>query len=119
MTTIRAVLDRVIVEREDHQGTIQLVGHKEHRGRVLAVGPGRWKQTAEGKELFFPTSLKPGDRVIFSHRAGMETEVEGQQLLVMREDDVMCVIEDDAEVGLSENWAPEKSQTVASLNFRT
>lgn len=119
MATIRAVLDRVIVEREEHQGTIQLIGHKEHRGRVLAVGPGRWKQTPEGKELFFPTSLKAGDRIIFSHRAGMETELDGKQLLVMREDDVLCAIDDEADVGMSENWAPEKSQTVASLNFRT
>jgi chaperonin GroES len=62
---------------------------KPVRGEVVAVGNGKILENGEIR----PLDLKAGDRVLFGKYSGTEVKVEGEELLVMREDDVMAVIE--------------------------
>lgn len=117
---IRALSDHVIVRREGVNSIIQVVGHKEHIGEVVAVGPGKHRaDPATGSEWFCPMTVKTGDRVMFSHRAGMETEIEGQKLLVMHEADILCVMEPDAAVGIGDDWRQESCDVVGTYNVGT
>jgi len=116
---IKALQDHVIVERESAHSVFEIVGHKEHRGIVVAVGPGKYRSDPEtGRDWFCPMTVNAGDRVLFSHRAGMEQEIEGRKLLVMHEADILCVLEDEASVALGEDWRAEKSQQVAAFDTR-
>ncbi|MGH6891164.1 MAG: co-chaperone GroES, partial [Dongiaceae bacterium] len=58
------------------------------RGEVVAAGPG--KVSEDGK--LRPLDVKSGDKVLFGKYSGTEVKVDGQELLVMREDDIMAVI---------------------------
>jgi chaperonin GroES len=62
---------------------------KPVRGEVIAVGNGKILENGETR----PLDLKAGDKVLFGKYSGTEVKVEGEELLVMREDDVMAVIE--------------------------
>jgi chaperonin GroES len=62
---------------------------KPQKGEIIAAGPG--KRNEEGK--IQPLDVKTGDKVLFSKYAGTEIKVEGEELLIMREDDIMGVIE--------------------------
>jgi chaperonin GroES len=64
------------------------VAEKPDQGEVLAVGPG--KKDDNGKLI--PMDLKVGDRVLFGKYSGQTVKVEGEEILVMREEDVMGVI---------------------------
>ena len=64
-------------------------GEKPDQGEVLAVGPG--KRDEAGKLI--PMDVKVGDRVLFGKYAGQTVKVDGQELLVMREEDIMGVLE--------------------------
>lgn len=64
-------------------------GEKPDQGEVLAVGPG--KRDEAGKLL--PMDVKVGDRVLFGKYAGQTVKVNGEELLVMREEDIMGVLE--------------------------
>lgn len=93
---IRPIHDRVIVrrleeERKTASGIVipDTAAEKPDTGEVLAVGNG--KVTAEGKVL--PLSVKKGDKVLFGKYSGQTVKVEGKELLVMREEDIMGVIE--------------------------
>lgn len=112
--SFRPINDIVIIERHNTPSTIVIPGQKEHRGRVLEVGPGRWTELENGKRVFHPTSLEPGDEVIFSHRAGMEVTVDGRTMLVMRENDILCVVEDGS-VGMTGNWNDEGGEVIATF----
>lgn len=117
--TVRALHDHIIVRRESAHNLFEIVGHKEHRGVVVAVGPGKFRSDPQtGREWFCPMTLKVGDRILFSHRAGMDTQIEGENLLVMHEADVLCVLEDDATVGMGEDWRTEQSTSVAAYDAR-
>jgi chaperonin GroES len=102
---IRPIDDIVFVEAEEGatQGGIILANHKQHVGRVVAVGPGKLRRGQDGKEFRDTPDVVVGDRVLFSWRAGMEEKVDGRDLLVMREPDIMAIIPDDAYVGPTEN----------------
>lgn len=87
--------DRIVVERDSREdvtaGGIVLpdsAKDKPARGRVLAVGEG--KLLADGKRSTL--QLKVGDRVIFSSYAGDEFKVDGEEYLLLREDDVLATI---------------------------
>jgi chaperonin GroES len=90
--------DRVVVERDESEETTaggivlpDTAKDAPARGRILAVGDG--KLTDDGKRA--PLQLKVNDRVIFSSYAGEKFETDdGTELLLMREDDVLAVIED-------------------------
>jgi chaperonin GroES len=62
---------------------------KPIRGEVLAVGNGKILESGEKRAL----DLKAGDKVLFGKYAGTEVKVDGEELLVMREEDIMAVIE--------------------------
>ncbi|SPE33726.1 Cpn10 chaperonin GroES, small subunit of GroESL [Burkholderiales bacterium] len=92
---IRPLHDRVIVKRLDNErktasGIVipDNVAEKPDQGEVVAVGPG--KRDDNGKLI--ATELKVGDRVLFGKYAGQAVKVEGDELLVMREEDIMGVI---------------------------
>jgi chaperonin GroES len=93
---IRPLHDRVIVKRIEEErksaGGIVIpdtAAEKPDQGEVLAVGKG--KKTEDGKLI--PLDVKVGDRVLFGKYSGQTVKVKGEELLVMREEDIMGVIE--------------------------
>jgi chaperonin GroES len=93
---IRPLHDRIIVERLEEEtktagGIIipDTAKEKPQQGRVIAVGKG--KKTEDGKVL--PLDVKTGDKILFGKYAGTEIKIEGKEFLMMREDDVLGVIE--------------------------
>ena len=93
---IRPLHDRSIVERLEEEtktagGIIipDTAKEKPQQGKVIAVGKG--KRTEDGKLL--PLDVKVGDKILFGKYAGTEIKIEGQEFLMMREDDVLGVIE--------------------------
>lgn len=89
--------DRVVLEREESEsktaGGILLPSsaqNKPARGKVVSVGDGR--QLANGKKA--PLQVKVGDRVLFASYAGDEFKVDGRELLLLREEDVLAIITD-------------------------
>ncbi|QDX82297.1 co-chaperone GroES [Denitratisoma sp. DHT3] len=93
---IRPLHDRVIVKRiEDERKTASGIvipdsaAEKPDQGEVLAVGTG--KILEDGKVR--PMAVKVGERVLFGKYSGQTVKVEGEELLVMREEDIMGVIE--------------------------
>ena len=92
---IRPLHDRVIVKRLDNErktasGIVipENAAEKPDQGEVVAVGPG--KKDDNGKLIAM--DLKVGDRVLFGKYSGQTVKVEGEEILVMREEDVMGVI---------------------------
>ncbi len=93
---IRPLHDRVIVKRvEEERKTASGIvipdsaTEKPDQGEVMAVGPG--KKDDNGKVI--PMDLKVGDRVLFGKYSGQAVKVQGDELLVMREEDIMGVVE--------------------------
>ena len=93
---IRPLHDRVIVKRLDEEkktasGIVipDTAAEKPDQGEVVSVGKG--KLTDKGKLI--PVDLKVGDRVLFGKYSGQTVRVKGDELLVMREEDIMGVIE--------------------------
>jgi chaperonin GroES len=64
-------------------------GEKPQEGEVIAVGPGARDESGK----LVPLELKPGDRVLFGKWSGTEVKIDGEDLLIMKESDVMGVIE--------------------------
>jgi chaperonin GroES len=92
---IRPLHDRVIVKRVEEEtttaGGIVLPGsaaEKPSQGVVLAVGNGKVLDTGEVR----PLDVKVGDKVLFGKYAGNEVKVDGEELIVMREEDIMGVL---------------------------
>jgi len=93
---IRPLHDRVIVKRVEEErtsaGGIVLpdsATEKPSQGEVLAVGNGKRLDNGEIRAL----DVKVGDKVLFGKYAGNEVKVDGEELIVMREEDIMGVIE--------------------------
>jgi len=93
---IRPLHDRVIIKRMEEErktaGGIVIpdtAAEKPIRGEVLAVGNGKILENGEVRGL----DLKVGDKVLFGKYSGTEVKVDDQDLLVMREEDVMAVLE--------------------------
>jgi len=93
---LRPLHDRIIVERmtEDEKSAGGIIipdsaKEKPQRGKVLAVGKGKIAED----ESIRPLDLKAGDVVLFGKYAGTEVKIENQDRLIMREDDVLAVIE--------------------------
>jgi len=93
---LRPLHDRLLVKRledkEQVQGGIIIpdtAKEKPQEARVLAVGPGR--VTDDGK--LQPLDIKVGDTVVFGKYAGTEVKIDGEDLLIIREDDVLGVLE--------------------------
>jgi chaperonin GroES len=93
---IRPLHDRVLVKRREHEtrsaGGIVIpdsAAEKPMRGEVIAVGNG--KLLDNGKRL--EPSVKVGEQVLFGKYSGSEVKAESEELLVLREDDIMAVLE--------------------------
>ena len=93
---IRPLHDRVIVRRMEEERTSpggivipDSATEKPIKGEVIAVGNGRVLDNGEVRAL----DLKAGDRVLFGKYSGTEVKVDGEEVLVMKEDEVMAVIE--------------------------
>jgi chaperonin GroES len=94
--TIRPLHDRLIVQRidegEQHVGGIIIpdsAKEKPQQGTVIAAGKG--KVNDDGKRV--PLDLKAGDRILFGKYAGQEITLDGEEYFIMKEDEVLAVIE--------------------------
>ena len=93
---IRPLHDRVIVKRLEEDRTSpggiaipDTAAEKPHHGKIVAVGKGKILDNGHVR----PCDLKVGDKILFGKYGGTEVKVDGEDLLVMREEDVMAVIE--------------------------
>jgi len=93
---LRPLHDRVIVKRLDNERTTasgivipESAAEKPDQGEVIAVGTG--KRTEDGKVL--APEVKAGDKVLFGKYAGQTVKVDGEELLVIREDEILAVIQ--------------------------
>jgi chaperonin GroES len=93
---IRPLHDRVLIKRvEEEQKTKggiiipDTAKEKPAEGKVIAVGNGRVLE--DGKVR--PLDVKPGDRVLFGKYSGTEVKVDGEEHLILREDDILVVLE--------------------------
>jgi len=94
---LRPLADRVVIKRieeeEVKKGGIIIpdtAKEKPQKGEVVAVGPGRLDE--EGKRM--PMEVKVGNKILFSKYAGTEVKIGDEEYLVMREDDILCIIEE-------------------------
>ncbi len=93
---IRPLGDRILVKRieedEKSKGGIIIpdtAKEKPQEGKVVAVGKG--KMLEDGKVV--PLEVKEGDRILFGKYAGSDVKIEGEEFLIMREDDVLGIIQ--------------------------
>jgi|TARA_B100000949_G_C13902496_1_gene293364 chaperonin GroES len=94
---VRPLHDRIIVERFD-EGEQQIGGiiipdtakEKPQRGKIIAVGKGKVKDDG----TVTPLDVKAGDTVLFGKYGGQEIKLDGNEYLIMREDEILGVIED-------------------------
>ncbi len=93
---VRPIGDRIIVQRveadQKTKGGIVLpdtAKEKPKEGKVVAVGPGKVLDNGETSSM----SLNEGDKVIFTSYAGTEVKLDGEDYLIMKEDDILAVLE--------------------------
>jgi len=93
---IRPLHDRVVIERLDEERTSaggivipDSATEKPVQGKVVAIGPG--KMLDDGKVI--PLGVQNGETVLFGKYSGTEVKIGGKELVVMREDDIMGVVE--------------------------
>ena len=93
----RPLHDRVVVERIDPEGKSaggiiipDTAQEKPSQGEIIAVGPGGRDEDCK----IIPIDLKVGDRVLFGKWSGTEVKIEGQELLFMKESDIMGVLQE-------------------------
>jgi len=93
---IRPLHDRVIVERLESETTTaggliipDTAKEKPIQGKVIAVGAGKRDDSGKVHAL----DVKEGDRVLFSKYGGTEVQIDGNERLIMREDDILAVVE--------------------------
>ena len=93
--TLKPLQDRVLVQRVDSEkvtaGGIVIpdaAAEKADQGVVLAVGPGKYDEHG----VLHAVAAQPGDRVLYSKFAGQTVKVDGQENLVLKEDDIMAIV---------------------------
>ena len=93
---VRPLQDRILAKRVEEEETTKggiiipdTAKEKPQEGKVIAVGPG--KTNDDGDTI--PLSVKKGDKVLFSKYAGTEINIEGEEHLFIREEDVLAVLE--------------------------
>ena len=95
-TSIKPLHDRVIVRRLDETSNQTAGGlfipdsakEKPQEGEVIAAGDGKYKENGERQ----PLDVKAGDRVLFGKYSGSEIKIDGEELLIMREDEILGII---------------------------
>ncbi len=97
MAEIKPLNDRVVVEPlEEGEKTVggiflpETAKEKPQQGKIVATGPGKVLESGERSAM----NVKKGDTVLFAKYSGTEVEVGGKDLLVMRESDLLAVLED-------------------------
>jgi len=93
---LRPLQDRIMVKRVEEEAKTKggiiipdTAKEKPAEGKVIAVGNG--KLGDDGKRI--PLEIKKGDRILFGKYSGTEVKIDGEEHLIMREDDVLAVIE--------------------------
>ena len=93
---IRPLHDRILVEREEEKAVKKggiiipdTAKEKPLEGKIIAVGNG--KVNDEGKKV--PLDVKAGDKILFGKYSGSEVKVDDQEYLIMKEEDVLAIIE--------------------------
>ena len=89
----RPLHDRVIEAEEKSAGGIIIpdtAKEKPSQGEVIAVGPGGRDETGK----LIPIDVKEGDRVLFGKWSGTEVKIDGEELLIMKESDIMGIIDE-------------------------
>jgi len=94
---IKPLQDRIVIKRieeeEKTKGGIIIpdsAKEKPQEGRVVAIGDGKTLET--GKKA--PLTVKPGDKILFGKYSGTEIKIDGEEHLIMREEDVLAIVED-------------------------
>src|SRR5690242_21484372 len=92
--TVSPLADRVVVraldEAEQMRGGLYIpdtAKEKPQQGEIIAVGPGRFE-----KDKRVPMEIKAGDKVLYGKYSGTEVTIDGEQLLILRESDVLAII---------------------------
>jgi chaperonin GroES len=95
MAKLTPLHDRILVRRIDEGETVRggiiipdSAKEKPQEGEVIAVGKG--KKNEEGK--VFPLDVQDGDRILFGKYAGTEIKIDGEELLIMREEEVLGIL---------------------------
>ncbi len=97
---LKPLSDHVVVEsvvEEKKKGSIILPEtvdkERSEKGKVIAVGPGKWinSPTGEGKRI--PIQVKKGDTVLFTKYSPNEVKVDGKEYLVIKEEDILAILE--------------------------
>jgi chaperonin GroES len=94
---VRPLHDRIIVERIEDEGEQQVGGiiipdtakEKPQQGKIIAAGKGKVKDDG----TVTPLDVKAGDTVLFGKYSGQEIKLDGEEFLIMREDEILGVIE--------------------------
>ncbi|MCL7487583.1 MAG: co-chaperone GroES [Desulfobulbaceae bacterium] len=93
---IRPLNDRILVKRLEEEGKTaggiiipDSAKEKPAEGEIVAVGAGKMNDKGERMAM----DVKPGDRVLFSKYGGTDVKIEGEDYLIMREDDILGVVE--------------------------
>jgi len=93
---IRPLNDRILVKRLEEEETTaggiiipDSAKEKPAEGEIIAVGPGKLNDKGERTAM----DVKPGDRVLFSKYGGTDVKIDGDDYLIMREDDILGVVE--------------------------
>lgn|SRR5574341_537808 len=96
---LRPLADRLVIEPVEQEDRTQsglyipeTAKEKPQQGRVLAVGPGLYK---EGSSERIPMDVKEGDKVLFAKYSGTEFKIDGKELKILKESDVLAVISDN------------------------
>ena len=94
---IKPLQDRLVIKRieeeEKTKGGIIIpdsAKEKPQEGRVVAVGDGKMLESGQKA----PLTVKPGDKILFGKYSGTEIKIDGEEHLIMREDDVLGIVED-------------------------
>jgi len=94
--TVRPLHDRLLIKRIEEQESVKggiiipdTAKEKPQEGEIVAVGGG--KKTEDGKVL--PLDVKKGDRILFGKYSGTEIKLEGEEYVILREDEVLGVFE--------------------------
>lgn len=96
-TTIKPLHDRVIIRRIDDASDKTAGGlyipdtakEKPQEGEVIAAGAGKYKEDGSRQTL----DVKEGDRILFGKYSGSEIKIDGEELLIMREDEILGIVE--------------------------
>ena len=96
MAKLRPLGDKILVKRVEAESKTKsgivlpdTAKEKPKRGKIIAVGDGRRLENGERA----PFSVKKGDEVIFTSYAGTEVKIDGEELMIMTEDDILAVVD--------------------------